>query len=594
MKKHLKRILFFLIVYASIAYTPQIVHAEEALYIPRWEVNASLQETGDLLIMEDITFEFNDEFNGVYRDVVLNKTSGVSEITVQELLKSGEMDYSLVEDAKNGNKGVFTVKEQKNKAVIKIFSPSEDQVKTFRIRYLVKNVAVKYNDIGELYYKFLGTENKTPIGKFIVNIQLPQKDERNQVKIFAHGPEDGKISIENNSLYILQAKDIPTETFIEGRILFPKEFIPTSGNVQTIDKYSSILEEEEKLQDKILNSKIRKARTRRLFGEITLLSSSIGLIIFIIFITKLRRDKSNLPTEGFHGIPEDCTPAIASLISGTGISTNTIFATILDLMRKGYLKIDGIESGDITLDDRNYVITQIKDVDSSILSHEKFFIHWLIKEIGNGYSVSTKDIEQFSKSSNAGFLSSYTKWKNKVKSTASSKGYYDHGKVRLGSFIVVFSLILFILGIVTAISGSVLALLDFAIAFILFVYGITLFYRFSDYGYSQYRKWIVFKKYLLKNKPDLSNQDTIHSYDISLIYALGLGIIKKQEHVVPYHDVYSMNSWIFWYLLFVNNDNNTFKKSIDHSFYANNSSISGGSFSGGGGGGAGGGGAGGF
>ena len=60
-------------------------------------------------------------------------------------------------------------------------------------------------------------------------------------------------------------------------------------------------------------------------------------------------------------------------------------------------------------------------------------------------------------------------------------------------------------------------------------------------------------------------------------------------------EAYSYNSWLLWYFLFTDHDDNAFQKSMNSSFGAGSGDdYSGGGFSGGGGGGVGGGGAGGF
>ena len=147
----------------------------------------------NLIISEDITFEFNEKFNGVYRDIVFDETSGISDIDVALVVSEDIIGFSHVEKAKNGEQGVYTVNEKNNKIAIKIFSPSKDETKTFRISYTVKNTAVKYNDTGELYYKFIGKENETPINNLIIDIYLPYEDRGNDVKVFAHGPLNGRI-----------------------------------------------------------------------------------------------------------------------------------------------------------------------------------------------------------------------------------------------------------------------------------------------------------------------------------------------------------------------------------------------------------------
>lgn len=600
MKKAFRSIIIFLFAFAMITCFPKNVNAEEDLEIPKWIVDANLLETGDLNIEEDITFKFNDEFNGVFREIVLDKTSGISDINVQEIVGSKSREYAHVRDANKGDSDVFLTKEEDGKIIIQIFSPSEDIQKTFRISYLVKDVAIKYNDIGELYYKFLGDENETPIGTFKVNIKLPQSDNNNIVKVFAHGPLNGEINKENNNIYSLYVEDVPSNTFIEGRVLFPREFIPLSNNVKNINNYSNIIDEEEAFQKKIIEDKIRNAKIKGVLEQISIWGPSIGFVIFLIFLAIFRR-KNTYENEEYMSIPEDCTPVVASYLTGTIISNNTIFATILDLFRKGYLKISDEEGKKYQNSaNQNFVITKLKKEDYSLLNHEKYFMNWMFNEMGNGNSVSTKNIENFGKNRSTKFVNLYNGWKSKVKEDSLLKGYYDKSKTKYGVFFIITSIIFFILSIFTLVYESLFGIASMAISMIFLIYGISLLFRLSDYGYIQRKKWISFKKYMKKNNNDLTKEDVIkHSSDPSLIYALSLDAGKKIDEL-SYKDnnsnqLYSHNGWLIWYILFMNNDNNAFNKSMNSSFGTTGSySSGGGGFSGGGGGGAGGGGAGGF
>lgn len=101
------------------------------------------------------------------------------------------------------------------------------------------------------------------------------------------------------------------------------------------------------------------------------------------------------------------------------------------------------------------------------------------------------------------------------------------------------------------------------------------------------------------NKHSTVDDFSKYPLDISLIYALSLGIDKK---ILSKFNIKSPNAtnsypysrdWIYWYFLLNSSNNNVFNKSINNSF-GNATGSSSSSFSGGGGGGAGGGGAGGF
>lgn len=595
---------------------PQAVKAKQELTIPEWVTYASLYETGDLHIEEDITFKFTDKFNGVFREIMLERTSGVTDIKVHEIIGPGLKSYDQVSAAKNGDSGVFLVKKDSDRIIIQIFSPSKDQEKTFKVNYTVKNVAIKYNDIGELYYKFLGDENETEIRSFRVFIKLPAYAANNTVNVFAHGPLNGKIFKENDTIWSLYVENVPTRTFIEGRVVFPKEFISLSNNIRNIDNYNNIIAEETAYKNELEEDRKRREESRKLFEQITILASVFGLVVFLAFLVKLRRvSQVDEIYEGYKsgestGIPEDCTPAVAALLTGTVFGTDTVFATILDLVRKGYFAINSMED--------KFIITQEKEEDSALLEHEKFFIEWLIGKIGDGRSVDIHQIEKYSENNRSKFTSMYTNWINKIRRDAVNKGYYDKSKTKSGAFFLIYSLILMILSILTLTYDSPYGLAGLIISVVVFIYSITLFTRKSDYGYLRCKQWFEFRKYMKQYNTDNADftKDSIDRYseDVSLIYALGLGLKKETDESEyeedwnvngVYYDnrvnkgKYFSNNWILWYMLYTSSNKNDFQKSINKSFSGTgnssyNGGYSGGGFTGGGGGGAGGGGAGGF
>lgn len=128
---------------------------------------------------------------------------------------------------------------------------------------------------------------------------------------------------------------------------------------------------------------------------------------------------------------------------------------------------------------------------------------WLFKKMGNGQSVSSNEIKEFTKYNSSKFVTMYSQWKDKIKRDALLKGYYDKSKVKYGVLLLIYSIIVFILGIFTLIYKSLFGLIGLASSIILFIYSMTLFYRFSDYGYKQYRNMIGFL--FMHSLPDFSS-----------------------------------------------------------------------------------------
>lgn len=593
MRKYIKGLFILMLAILSILCFPKSVYAKEDLLITDWIIDAGLVKNGDLQITEDITFEFNDEYNGVFRDLQLYKTSGITDIRVY--MKDGVdlQEYARAAKAKNGDQGLYTIEEKDNKLIIKIYSPSKDEVKTFRISYVVKNVAVSYRDTGELYYKFVGKDNDTFIESFIANISLPKEENSDKVIFFAYGPSDAQISSVNNRLYQLRADNIDAGTLIEGRLLFPREYISESENIYDKDRYQEAIAEEAARREALQRNREKREKIKGYLKIISLVFNGIGIMVFAIVLYQCRRrvNKDTLRIN-YREIPSDCTPAVAAYITGMFVDSNVIFATILDLFRKGYLRIGAVNE-QVNAFKNNYIMYKTRDEDMTLSEHEGYFMHWLFDIMGNGEKVSTGRIKSFHSRNSQKYYEAYSTWKKKVKNEAERNGYIDKSKFKHGGLLIAISLAGIILGIIDAIYGNPYAVMDFLVGSVLLIYGLTLYHRLSDKGYLEYKKWLSFKKHMKNHGRNLAKEDVLNTLDPTLIYALSLNVVNDYGLALEAEEAYTAGSWVFWYLVFSGGGDNSFSKSINDSFSGVGGSSSGDSFSGGGGG-AGGGGAGGF
>lgn len=571
--------------------------ANDNLTITRWVVDSTLENSGDLLISEDITFSFDDESNGVYRDIVLNSTDGIDDLKVYEMSKGMEIPYSLVLSAEKGQKDVFTVTEKGNTLQLMIFSPSEDETKTFRIEYKVKNVAVKHADTGELYYKFLGDENPTFIEYFTATINLPSIDREN-TRIFAHGPLNGNINFVEDNIIKLEVSKVATDTFIEGRILFPISFINESNN-EGNNSFDNIMKEELDLarvkEEKIANG----AKNKGIFNNLSLIFSGFVAIITGFVFNKLRRDV-DIYNSLNSNYPEDISPAELRLFTASIVDSRALITTVFDLARKGYMNIEEIEG--LSKNKKDFQLSRtIRPIDT-LLSHEEFFIDWIFDTIGDGNTVTTKIIEDYRKKNFSKFNRDFSLWNGKVKSNLKARDYYDKKVVGWGWLTLVISIFGFIIGITSVAIEAFYGILLLILAIFIFIYSMIIFTRKSDKGHIQSQLWKDFKK-------DLQYQNiTIDDYNISipqdkvLIYALALGLPMKSidKFRDRFPESYNVSHWSYWYFITNSHGGSSFEDRFNSSFYGSStgttsSSIGGGGgFSGGGGGGAGGGGAGGF
>lgn len=117
-KKSFKIIGCAFIILVAVMGSSIISNGEQSLNITNWIIESNISENGDLGIIEDITFNFKGKYNGVFREIVSEGTSGIEGIKVIENDKNTTPEYNKVKDAKNGDSNVFLVNEKDNSVTL--------------------------------------------------------------------------------------------------------------------------------------------------------------------------------------------------------------------------------------------------------------------------------------------------------------------------------------------------------------------------------------------------------------------------------------------------------------------------------------------
>ncbi len=204
MKKVLTIILLFIAITAI--FLGQNKVQAKSYEIEDMDIQATVNKDGSVKIEQKITYNFNGSYNGIYINIpyqledieaqkavkgnkINDNLYNGKDITINEVstIKNGtKTPFNEVQFAINGHKNVYTTANEKGLKNIKIFSPSNDTTKTFKIDYTISDLCVKHNDIGELYYNFIGGAWEATIKKLNIDIYIPQNTEK--IEIWGHGP----------------------------------------------------------------------------------------------------------------------------------------------------------------------------------------------------------------------------------------------------------------------------------------------------------------------------------------------------------------------------------------------------------------------
>ena len=186
----------------------------KSYHIEDMNIKATVQDDGNVEIEHTLEYSFNGSYNGIFitipteyedNDGIIEKiddsiygAQGIQVYSVSEVMKNGSSaEYTRVTKANNGANGVYITSKENGLYQLKVFSPSNNVNKIFKVKYILKNLCVKHEDVGELYYNFIGGGWECDIKNLNIDIYLPNNKE--EIKIWGHGPDNGMSEIINNT-----------------------------------------------------------------------------------------------------------------------------------------------------------------------------------------------------------------------------------------------------------------------------------------------------------------------------------------------------------------------------------------------------------
>lgn len=488
--------------------------------IDKFDVAAEVKIDGTVDFTETITYDFNGEFNGVTKSIDYASCGEFKNYSVSELDDDGEIKYTQAETA---SPNTFTISYQNDLANLKVFKPSSSTRRTFVFRYTLTKCLGKYPDIAELNRKLIGNNYDVPIRHFTGRITFEANAESNMLKIFAHGPLTGESGIENGSVW-LDIKNLPVNTFIEARALFPPEYIKNYAETSDKQMLNEIMEYEGKLADSAnaIRAQAKKVIYIRFFISIVLYSTLIFTLV-ILWI-KNRPYVTDFDGEYYRELPADYTPSEMSVLFKS-LGSKDIIATLLDLTRRKMITIEPCgETKGLIKKQQDYVISLLDNQNAT--AHEQTLLNWFIGDIGNKTQVKMSEIKKYSERHSKRFVDNYKTWQDTVELAAETHNFFEENNSKLFSIII--SITCAVLSFV-----FVHSVLIIAFSIIICVYALTIKRRSSN-AQDEYKKWLAFKKFL----KDFSNMNhaeigSIVLWEHYLVYAVSLGVAKDVINQLP-------------------------------------------------------------
>ena len=192
----------------------------QSLNMEQLIVDAQVLPDASMLVTERITVNFSGQWNGFY----LKIPQGDTPITEVQVSENGQ-PYTFNPGTEYGPPGTFLTKYEGDNILIDWSIDTYDQVRTFDVSYRVISAVKIHSDVAEFYRKFIGEANGNKISYVQVNLTLPpgaeQLKQGEDIRIWGHGPLNGKVEFAGPGAVVLKVKDLSPNTFMEGRVVMP-------------------------------------------------------------------------------------------------------------------------------------------------------------------------------------------------------------------------------------------------------------------------------------------------------------------------------------------------------------------------------------
>ena len=316
--------------------------------IDRVDIDATIATDGSLSVGETREFDFDGSYNGVYWKIPTGYYDGrqiETSIDAVGIIENGQ--FVAFTQSSSGSPNTYSINQERSVIKVKLYSPHTDEKVRFFISYTDTNLAARYTDTSELYWKFVSNGWDVESKNVTCTIHLPVPDgamvsAEENVRAWGHGPLDGNVSFKGNDIvYTLPGVGAGSSEYAEARITFPASWL---SDTQTIDasKLQKILSEEQSWAD--LANAQRQAAIVFSYGSLALACLvALGSIAFSLFSwgRYKRTHKPQFDDDYFRDVPSDDHPAVlGALLSNGKPHGKELTASLMRLTDIGAIQLD--------------------------------------------------------------------------------------------------------------------------------------------------------------------------------------------------------------------------------------------------------------
>ncbi|MCI8468022.1 MAG: DUF2207 domain-containing protein [Eggerthellaceae bacterium] len=456
---------------------------------PRVDTTAQAQTDGSLHIVEQRTFDFDGAFTAVwwtFEGLPSNAEVHINSLRMAPVDAEGnvtgewiplqEVTFQLAW-REAGGPGIDAWSFDEIQDTVYAFFDQEDAVMIFELDYVVVNGVQAYEDVAEIYWKYVPEGWAVDSRDVSVTIALPLPADAvvdvpsneagswaegqdptagtGDVRAWGHGPLDGVVSVNADGTVSYEVPLVRSGQYAEARVVFPVEWLTNlSADAQRahqgVLRLGDVLAQESAWADQANAQRAWSLVFNVGIVVVCVVLLAAGLLLFWRFG---REYKPDFTGEYWRDVPEPgMQPAVVGrLWRWNHESVNDLTATIMHLAQVGALRIDrGSYVGPKgELVDDYYLTINYAVADQRTDPVEVATLSLLFRRIAQGQpSLWLGSIKQYGHQHPEDFTSALRAWQDTLSAQTAQYDFFEKTSSRLSKAVLVVAIVAAFAGVV--------------------------------------------------------------------------------------------------------------------------------------------------
>lgn len=443
--------------------------------MPKVDIQAQVETDGALQVTEQRTFDFSGDFTAVwwtFDGLPANASLKINGVRMADVDADGAVtgewmtlpsESFVLSWRDSGGPGNDSYSFDAPMNSVYVFFNASDDRRIIELDYTVENGAQAYNDVGEVYWKYIGSQWEEASDDVTMTLALPVPQGTEvvpgeNVRAWGHGPLDGKVTVNADGTVTYTVPHVAAGQYAEARVVFPVEWLTN------LSPESAALHQGENRLDEVLQKEqawTDEANRNRMLSLAFIIGCGVVCVLLIAWALRAyfkygREYKPSFTDEYWRDVPDPSVhPAVIGRLWRWDRENQDDFtATLMHLAHIGAIRIDAgryEESGMFgrakAVDD--YYITKLPAADDVTDLIDRHTLELLFRQIAQGAdSLWFGTIKKYGETNPQEFVDAMQGWQGVLSAATNREDFFEAKGKRYQGYLIALAAVVAVAGVV--------------------------------------------------------------------------------------------------------------------------------------------------